>query len=69
MLDPGPEERLFDGSCGTGTFLAMAAAYRFERFLEDAGTTSHTATREQLQAGTGANRTRVGRRARIRLRH
>ena len=50
MLDPGPEERLFDGSCGTGTFLATAAAYRFQRFLEDAGTTSHTATREQLQA-------------------
>ena len=49
MLDPGPEERLFDGSCGTGTFLATAAAYRFERFLEDAGTRSHTATREQLQ--------------------
>ncbi len=33
MLDPGPDERVFDGSCGTGTFLATAAAYRFERFL------------------------------------
>ena len=50
MLDPGPDERLFDGSCGTGTFLATAAAYRFERFLEDAGTTPHSATPEQLQA-------------------
>ena len=30
MLDPGPDERVFDGSCGTGTFLATAAAYRFE---------------------------------------
>ena len=29
MLDPGPDDRVFDGSCGTGTFLAMATAYRF----------------------------------------
>ena len=50
MLDPAPHERVFDGSCGTGTFLAMAAAYRFERFLSDIGTTPHTATREQLRA-------------------
>ena len=50
MLDPGPDDRVFDGSCGTGTFLAMAAAYRFERFLEDAGTTPHAATPDQLQA-------------------
>lgn len=50
MLTPGPHDRVFDGSCGTGTFLAMAAAYRFERFLEDAGTTSDEATRDQLQA-------------------
>ena len=49
MLDPGPHDRVFDGSCGTGTFLAMAAAYRFERFLADAGTTPHAATRDQLQ--------------------
>ena len=49
MLDPGPDERVFDGSCGTGTFLATAAAYRFERFLANAGTTPHTATREQLR--------------------
>ena len=50
MLDPGPDDRVFDGSCGTGTFLAMAAAYRFERFLADAGTTPRAATRDQLQA-------------------
>ena len=50
MLDPGPDERVFDGSCGTGTFLATAAGYRFERFLANAGTTPHTATREQLRA-------------------
>ena len=50
MLAPGPGDRVFDGSCGTGTFLAMAAGYRFERFLEDAGTTPHAATRDQLQA-------------------
>ena len=48
MLDPGPDDRVFDGSCGTGTFLAMATAYRFERFLEDACTTPHTASQEQL---------------------
>ena len=41
---------MFDGSCGTGTFLATAATYRFERFLANARTTPHTATREQLQA-------------------
>ena len=50
MLAPGPDDRVFDGSCGTGTFLAMAAAYRFERFLADDGTTPHAATRDQLQA-------------------
>ena len=50
MLDPGPHERVFDGSCGTGTFLAMAAVYRFERFLTNGGTTPHAATREQLRA-------------------
>ena len=50
MLAPGPNERVFDGSCGTGTFLATAAAYRFERFIQDAGATPYTATREQLQA-------------------
>ena len=48
MLAPRPDERVFDGSCGTGTFLAMTAAYMFERFLTEAGTTADTATREQL---------------------
>ena len=50
MLAPAPDERVSDGSCGTGTFLAMTAAYMFERFLTDPGTTPETATREQLQA-------------------
>lgn len=48
MLNSGPDDMVLDCSCGTGTFLAMAASYRFERFLEDAGTTPHTASREQL---------------------
>ena len=50
MLDPRPGERVFDGSCGTGTFLAMTAAYMFDRFLTEAETTPDAATREQLQA-------------------
>ena len=50
MLDPRPDERVFDGSCGTATFLAMTAAYMFERFLTETGTTLHVATREHLQA-------------------
>ena len=50
MLAPRPDERVFDGSCGTGTFLAMTAAYMFELFLAEAGTTPETATRDQLQA-------------------
>lgn len=57
MLDPGPDDRVFDGSCGTGTFLAMAAAHIFDRYLAHAGVTPHTATREQLreaQARTAA---------------
>ena len=49
MLDPGPDDRVFDGSCGTGTFLAMAAVHLFERFLTDVGTAPHEATRVQLQ--------------------
>ena len=49
MLSPGSDDRVFDGSCGTGTFLAMAAAHRFERFLEDIGTTLQIASREQLE--------------------
>jgi type I restriction enzyme M protein len=49
MLDPGPNDRVFDGSSGTGTFLAMAAAQVFEKFLVRMGATSHTATPEQLR--------------------
>ena len=50
MLTPRPDERVFDGSCGTGTFLATSAVYMFERFLVEAGTTANTATRNELQA-------------------
>ena len=50
MLAPKPDERVFDGSCGTGTFLAMTAAYMFERFLSEGDGHSDTATRKQLQA-------------------
>jgi type I restriction enzyme M protein len=49
MLDPEPDERVFDGSCGTGTFLAMAAAHAFERFLSRAGATPHSASAAQLR--------------------
>ena len=49
MLDPGPDNRVFNGSCGTGTFLAMAAAHVFEAFLVRAGATPDTATARQLR--------------------
>lgn len=49
MLDPGPDERVFDGSCGTGTFLAMAAAHAFEKFLGRSGATPHSASAPQLR--------------------
>ena len=48
MLDPGPGDRVFDGSSGMGTFLATAAAHIFEKFLVRMGATSHTASPEQL---------------------
>ena len=48
MLDPGPTDRVMDGSCGTGAFLAMAAAHIFEKHLADAGTTPHAATPDEL---------------------
>ena len=48
MLDPGPDDRVMDGSCGTGTFLGMAAAHVFEKHLAGAGTTPHAATPDQL---------------------
>ena len=53
ILDPGPEDRVMDGSCGTGTFLATAAAHIFERFLADGGATPEIATRDQLQDAQG----------------
>ena len=49
MLDPGPTDRVMDGSCGTGVFLAMAAAHVFEKHLARAGTSPHAATPEELR--------------------
>lgn len=49
MLDPNPDERVFDCSSGMGTFLAMAAAHLFERFLSRMGTTPHSASAQQLR--------------------
>lgn len=49
MLDPGPDERVFDGSSGMGTFLAMAAVHLFEKFLSRMGATPYTASPEQLR--------------------
>jgi type I restriction enzyme M protein len=49
MLDPGPDERVFDCSSGMGTFLAMAAAHLFEKFLEHMGATPHSASAQQLR--------------------
>lgn len=49
MLDPGPDERVFDGSSGMGTFLAMAAAHLFEKFLARMGETPHSASAQQLR--------------------
>ena len=49
MLDPGPTDRVMDGSCGTGAFLAMAAAHVFERHLARAGTTPQAATPDELR--------------------
>ncbi|MDQ7814229.1 MAG: N-6 DNA methylase [Patescibacteria group bacterium] len=53
MLDPGPDDRVFDGSCGTGTFLGMVAAHVFESFLSSAGAAPHTATAQQLKEAQG----------------
>ena len=49
MLDPRPDHRVMDGSCGTGALLAMAAAHVFEQHLAGAGTTPHAATPDQLR--------------------
>jgi type I restriction enzyme M protein len=48
MLDPKPSEHVLDCSSGTGTFLAMIAAYLYDRFLTEAGTNYNEASREQL---------------------
>lgn len=49
MLDPGPGDRVFDGSAGTGTFLATAAAHVFEKLLTGLGATLDTASPEHLR--------------------
>jgi type I restriction enzyme M protein len=49
MLDPGPGDRVFDGSAGTGTFLATAAAHVFEKFLIGLGATLASASPDQLR--------------------
>jgi type I restriction enzyme M protein len=49
MLDPGPDERVFDGCSGMGTFLAMAATHLFEKFLAQMGATPYSASPEQLR--------------------
>jgi type I restriction enzyme M protein len=49
MLDPGPDERVFDGSSGMGTFLAMAAAHLFEKFLAHMSATPDSASLRQLR--------------------
>lgn len=53
MLDPGPTDRIFDGSSGTGTFLATAAAHMFEKILSQLGATVQTATTEHLLEAHG----------------
>lgn len=49
MLDPKPNERLLDCSCGTGTFLTMAATYVFNTHLATMNTTPEEANAEQLR--------------------
>jgi type I restriction enzyme M protein len=53
MLDPAPTDRVFDGSSGTGTFLATAAAHIFKKILGGLGVTIHTAAPEQLREAQG----------------
>lgn len=48
MLDPRPTDRVMDCSCGTGTFLAMAATHIFNQYLSNARTTPESATPEQI---------------------
>ncbi|HSP14488.1 MAG TPA: N-6 DNA methylase [Thermoanaerobaculia bacterium] len=49
MLDPEPSDRVFDGSSGTGAFLATAAAHVFEKYLSNIGAMPNTASSEQLR--------------------
>lgn len=49
MLDPKPSDRLLDCSCGTGTFLAMAADHVFKKVLRDFKTTPEEASQDQAQ--------------------
>lgn len=55
MLDPGPSDRVFDGSSGTGTFLAMAAAHVFEKLL---ARTEQRATRPRRNSSVRHSRLR-----------
>lgn len=48
MLDPNPDERVMDCSCGTGTFLAMAATHIFKQYLAAMETTPEEASAEQI---------------------
>ncbi|SHK88885.1 type I restriction enzyme M protein [Desulfatibacillum alkenivorans DSM 16219] len=48
MLDPKPDERILDCSCGTGTFLAMAAAHIFRKHLASMGVTPEEASSDQI---------------------
>lgn len=48
MLDPKPNEHVLDCASGTGTFLTMIAAYLYNRFLTEAGTSYDEASQEQL---------------------
>lgn len=48
MLDPKPGDRIMDCSCGTGTFLAMAAIHIFKQRLVTLGTTLEEALAEQI---------------------
>ncbi|HEY9631227.1 MAG TPA: N-6 DNA methylase [Coleofasciculaceae cyanobacterium] len=50
MLEPKPEDRVLDCSCGTGTFLAMTAVHLYDQFLAQAGTNRDEATAEQRLA-------------------
>jgi type I restriction enzyme M protein len=48
MVNPGLDDRVLDCSSGTGTFLAMTAAYIFTRIVRERGTTPEEAPPEVL---------------------